>query len=356
VTGLTGRSLPVVRLGLIGAGSMGRLHAAVIRDLPDAELVAVAEPDLGAQELVQDLVPSANGYADHASMLAAESLDAVIVATPEPLHRAPVEAAAHIGLHVLVEKPMALDPLDCDAMLDACQTAGVVFMVGYILRFEPTYAALHAAVDAGRFGRPVAMYARRCATIQEARRLGGRVSALEYVGVHDIDQVLWNHGAPVRRVRARGARGRVWEELGTPDTIWTTIEFTDGTVAVIEAGWALPHAWGGWPAPPGWAPFGDVRFDLTGTAGFASIDLRQMNLVGIDDDGWMFPDTRHWPQVAGGIGGALRAEVEDFVRCVRTRQPPLVDGEQGREVTRLLALAMRSLAEDRDVAYGEAAA
>ena len=351
---MTGRSLDVVRLGLIGAGFMGRLHAAVIRDLPDAELVAVAEPDLGALELVQTLVPGARGYADHAAMLAGESLDAVVVATPEALHRAPVEAAARCGLHVLLEKPMALDPLDCDAMLETCQTAGVVLMVGYILRFEPTYAALHAAVEAGRFGRPVTMYARRCATIQEARRLGGRVSALEYIGVHDIDQVLWHHAAPVRRVRARGAHGRVWEELGTPDTIWTTIEFTDGAIAVIEAGWALPEGWGDWRPPPGWGPFGDVRFDLTGTAGFASIDLRQMNLVGIDDDGWMFPDTRHWPQVAGGVGGALRAEVEHFVRCVRTRQPALVDGEQGREVTRLLALAMRSLAEDRDVSYREA--
>jgi predicted dehydrogenase len=351
---VTGGSLHAVRLGLIGAGFMGRLHAAVIRDQPDAELVAIAEPDPGALELAQSLVPSANGYADHEAMLAGESLDAVVVATPEALHRAPVEAAARCGLDVLVEKPMALDPLDCDAMLDACETAGIVFMVGYILRFEPTYAALHAAVDAGRFGRPVAMYARRCATIQEARRLGGRVSALEYIGVHDIDQVLWHHGAPVRRVSARGARGRVWEELGTPDTIWTTIEFADGAIAVTEAGWALPEGWGAWSPPPGWAPFGDVRFDLTGTIGFASIDLRQMNLVGIDADGWMFPDTRHWPQVGGGVGGALKAEVEHFVRCVRTRQPPLVDGEQGREVTRLLALAMRSLAEDRDVAYAEA--
>lgn len=345
--------MDAVRLGLIGAGAMGRLHASVIRDLPDAELLAVAEPDARAIDLIRTIVPEARTYEDHAAMFLGESLDAVVVATPESLHRAPVEAAARHGLHVFVEKPMALDPVDCDAMLEACGAAGVRFMVGYILRFEAAYAALHAAVEAGRFGRPVAMYARRCATIQEARRLGGRVSALEYIGVHDIDQVLWQHAAPVRRVSARAARGRVWEELGTPDTIWTTIEFEDGATAVTEAGWALPEGWGGWAPPPGWAPFGDVRFDLTGTAGFGSIDLRQMNLVGIDDHGWMFPETRHWPLVAGGVGGALRAEVEHFVRCVRTGQRPLVDGDQGREVTRLLAMARRSLAEDRDVAYRE---
>jgi predicted dehydrogenase len=343
----------VVRLGLIGAGAMGRLHASVIRDVPDAELVAVAEPDGGAIDLIRTIVPEAHIYDDHATMLLDASLDAVVVATPESLHRAPVEAAAGHGLHVFVEKPMALDPADCDAMLLACNAADVRLMVGYILRFEPAYAALHAAVEAGRFGRPVAIYARRCATIQEARRLGGRVTALEYIGVHDIDQVLWHHAAPVRRVSARAARGRVGEELGTPDTIWTTIEFEDGTAAVIEAGWALPEGWGGWTPPPGWAPFGDVRFDLTGTDGFGSIDLRQMNLVGVDDHGWMFPETRHWPLVAGRVGGALRAEVEHFVHCVRTGQRPLVDGDQGREVTRLLALARRSLAEDRDVAYRE---
>jgi predicted dehydrogenase len=346
----------VVRLGLIGAGVMGRLHASVIRDLHGAQLLAVAEPDARAIDLIRTIVPEARIYDDHETMFVGESLDAVVVATPESLHRAPVEAAAAHGLHVFVEKPMALDPIDCDAMLEARAAASVLLMVGYILRFEPTYAALHAAVGAGRFGRPVAMYARRCATIQEARRLGGRVSALDYMGVHDIDQVLWNHAAPVRRVSARAARGRVWEELGTPDTIWTTIEFEDGAVAVAEAGWALPEGWGGWAPPPGWGPFGDVRFDLTGSAGFASIDLRQMNLVGVDDDGWMFPETRHWPLVAGGVGGALRAQVEHFVRCVRTGLRPLIDGHQGREVTRILAMARRSLAEDRDVAYRESLA
>jgi predicted dehydrogenase len=345
-----------VRLGLIGAGAMGRLHASVIRDLPDAELVAVAEPDARAIDLMRTIVPEARSYDDDEAMLGGESLDAVVVATPESHHRAPVEAAAQHGLHVFVEKPMALDPIDCDAMIEACTAAGIRLMVGYILRFEPAYAALHAAVRAGRFGRPVAMYARRCATVQEARRLGGRVSALEYIGVHDIDQVLWHHPAPVHRVSARAARGRVWEELGTPDTIWTTIEFEDGAVAVIEAGWALPEGWGGWAPPPGWAPFGDVRFDLTGTAGFGSIDLRQMNLLGVDDHGWMFPETRHWPLAAGAVGGALRAEVEHFVHCVRTGQQPLVDGDQGRQVTRLLAMARRSLAEDRDVAYRESLA
>lgn len=348
--------MDAIRFGLIGAGAMGRLHASVIRDLPDAELLAVAEPDAGAVDLIRAIVPAARTYDDHEAMFVGESLDAVIVATPESFHRAPVEAAARHGLHVFVEKPMALDPGECDAMIEACDAADVALMVGYILRFEPVYAALHAAVEAGRFGRPVAIYARRCATIQEARRLGGRVSALEYIGVHDIDQVLWNHGASVRRVSTRAARGRVWEELGTPDTVWATIEFDDGTAAVIEAGWALPEGWGGWSPPPGWAPFGDVRFDLTGTAGFGSIDLRQMNLVGIDDGGWMFPETRHWPLVAGGVGGALRAEVEHFVRCVRTGQRPLVDGIQGRAVTRLLSMAMRSLAEDRDIASRESPA
>ncbi|HET7678208.1 MAG TPA: Gfo/Idh/MocA family oxidoreductase [Candidatus Limnocylindrales bacterium] len=343
-----------LRIGLVGAGLMGRLHARALAALPDVQLVAAAEPDTASARALLDIVPDARIHAGHEQLLAEGSLDAVIVATPETAHREPVVAALLRGLPVLVEKPMAVEAEDGEAMLAAAERGGASLMVGYILRFEPAYAALHAAVESGTFGRPVAIYARRCATIQEARRLGGRVSALVYLGVHDFDQVLWHHPVAVRRVSVRAARGRVWQELGTPDTIWTTIDFEDGAVAVVESGWGLPEGWGGWQGRGGWSAFGDVRYDLTGTSGFGSIDLRQMNLLGVDDQGWMFPETRHWPEVAGVPAGALHTQLEHFVDCVRTGRRPLVDGEQGLAVTRLLTMATRALAEELAMPAGRA--
>ncbi len=87
------------------------------------------------------------------------------------------------------------------------------------------------------------------ASINEARRLNGRISPLLYIGVHDIDQMLWYHPVPVKSVYARPLYGRVWEEFKTFDSAWVMIEFEDGALGVHEVGWCLPETWAKWETP-----------------------------------------------------------------------------------------------------------
>ncbi|MGC8837764.1 MAG: Gfo/Idh/MocA family protein [Anaerolineae bacterium] len=333
---------------VIGAGFMGRNLALVGAALPYARCVGVADPDEGrARDLAEAC--HAPAYRDYETMLARERPVAVLVATPETHHREPAVAAAQAGCHLLVEKPLATTLEDADAILKACNQAGVKLMTGYILRFEPAYALIQAAVAEGSIGQFLSAYARRNAGIREARRLGGRCSVLTYLAVHDIDQILWYHPVPVARVWARGLRGRVWQELGVHDYTWTQMEFADGALGVVESGWGLPEAWASWQRPQNWGGFGDVQMNVLGTEGVLNLNLTPMDLRGCDQEGWKFPDTRHWPRVHGQLAGAVKGEVEHFFACILKDRDPLVTGLDGRRSLEVALAAQRSIELDAPV-------
>jgi len=283
-------------------------------------------------------------YADFYEMLDQHHPDAVIVATPESDHLEPVKAAAQAGCHVFLEKPMATSLEDADSITKACAEAGVKLMIGYILRFEASYALIKSAIDEGSIGRFLSAYARRVISINEARRLGGRVSPVTYIGVHDIDQMMWYHPVPVKSVYAKALHGRVWEELGVYDTAWMMIEFEDDALGVHEVGWCLPEEWAKWGRPSSWGGFGDVRMNVVGTQGALNLDFTPMNLFGVDREGWKLPDTRHWPTMHGKLVGAAKLELEHFFDCILEGKEPSVTGKDGRNSLEVMLAAEKSIA------------
>ncbi len=335
-----------VRFGVIGAGMMGSIHARIGHELLYPQLVAVADIDIGRARALAGTYGAA-AYTDFREMLHREALDAVIVTTPETDHREPVVMAAECGRHVFVEKPLAASLEDADAMITACDRQDVKLMVGFILRFEPCYTQIRDAVAGNAIGRFLSAYARRNAAIQEGRRLGGRTSVINYLAVHDADQILWyNAGCKVTRVTARALHGRMMAEYGVPDFSWLWVEFENGGLGVIECGWGLPESWPGWTdGPATWGGFGDVRMDVIGTEGVLSLDFTPMNLRGVHKDkGWMFPETRHWPVVNDQLGGCARLEMEHFFSCVALDRPPLIDGHEARRSLEVAIAAERSIA------------
>lgn len=333
---------------VIGAGFMGRNLARAGVALPYARCVGVADLD---EARAQDLATQcgARAYRDYETMLARERPDAVIIATPETHHREPAVAAAQACCSLLVEKPLATTLQDADAILGACAQAGTQLMTGYILRFEPAYALIQAAVAEGSIGQFLSAYARRNASIREARRLGGRCSVLTYLAVHDLDQILWYHPVPVTRVYARGLCGRVWQELGVHDYTWTQVEFADGALGVVESGWGLPETWAAWRQPQVWGGFGDVQMNVVGTEGVLNLNFTPMDLRACDQEGWKFPDTRHWPQMRSQVAGAVKLEVEHFFTCVLEGKEPLVTGLDGRRSLEVALAAQRSIEEGMPV-------
>lgn len=339
-----------VRFGVIGAGVMGALHARIGSELPWTELVAVSDPNLPR---AQGVVNSHGGkvYADYREMLEKEKLDAVVIATPETMHLDPVTAAAKSGCHIFLEKPLASSLADADAIISVCEAQKVLLMVGYLLRFDPCYAEIKKAAADGSLGKILTLYARRNAPIIEARRLYGRTTVVNYITVHDADQILWyQEGRQVTKVTAKAVRGRVWDEYKVPDFCWTLAEFDDGSLAVMETGWGMPERWGDWKGPEGWSWFGDVLMNVIGTQGVASLNFTPMNLFGVtNESGWMLPETRHWPEVNGRIAGAALLELEHFFECVLNGKQPLIDGREARRSLELALAADLSIAEEREV-------
>ncbi len=222
------------------------------------------------------------------------------------------------GKHILLEKPIATTLEDADAIIGEAARRNVKLMMAHILRYDVRYAQIKAAVDEGVIGRPMVCYARRNAPIAEARRLGGRVEVEEYISVHDIDQIFWFFNDKAVKVSAEIAEGPVKKELGVHDFIWITIRFQNGGLAVVETGWGLAEAMAKLAsALARWGGFGDVCLELIGEKGSLYLDYRPMTLVGVDEEGWKFPETLHWPQMHGEVVGDVLEEDRYFLRVLQ---------------------------------------
>lgn len=337
-----------ITFAIIGSGMMGSILTAAASELPYVKCVGTADVDFTRAQMLASRC-GGNAYQDFHIMLDKEKPEAVFIATPEPLHLSPVEAAAAHGAHIFLEKPMATTLADADAINKACRDAHVKLMIGYILRFEISYAMIQSAIAEGSIGKFLSAYARRMVTISEARRLGGRVSPLTYIGVHDIDQMLWYHPIPVVSVNAWATKGRVWEELGAYDSAWVMMEFEDGALGVHEVGWCLPEEWAKWQNPVSWGGFGDVRMNVTGTHGNLFLDFTPMSLYGVNQEGWKMPDTRHWPMLNNKRVGSVKLEVEHFFDCVLYDKSPSVTGEDGRRSLEVMLAAEQSISEGKKI-------
>src|SRR5947208_1772751 len=146
--------MPRVRTALIGCGKVGQIHAAALRELPESEFVAVCDRD-GARAAGFAEHHGTRAFTDVAAMLRDAAPQAVMVCTPHPLHAAAVIEAAAAGVHALVEKPLAANLADCDAMLAAARRAGTKLGVVSQRRFYEPVRRMQAAIDAGKIGRPV---------------------------------------------------------------------------------------------------------------------------------------------------------------------------------------------------------
>src|SRR3954471_4472000 len=150
------RQMPAQEIGfaIAGAGMVARYHATAIERTPGARLVAVcrSDPARAEETAAQFGVPC---LADYTNLLAREDVDAVCICTPSGLHGEQTVAAARAGKHVLVEKPIALTLADADAMIAACEQAGVRLGVALQRRTEPEFQRVHAAISSGELGRLV---------------------------------------------------------------------------------------------------------------------------------------------------------------------------------------------------------
>lgn len=330
-----------VRWGVIGLGWFGEVHAEVLSQMPGIELAALCTRRADRLKEVADRFGVRRRYTDYRQLLADEEVDAVSIVTHIYDHRDITIDALRAGKHVLLEKPMAPDVDQCDAILAAARTARGLFMVGHICRFDPRVTLAKEAIAAGRIGRIISMHARRNLSKWIGRQVLDKISALMGDGIHDVDLMLWFSQARPLSVYAQEIH------LGTnkyADGGWAMLRLDNDAVAVVESIWHLPET----------TPYQiDARMEVIGTDGALYIDCGDSGLTVHDSKGVQTPDALYWPKVFGQRFGILRAELRYFADCVlEGRKPDRITPEESRAAVHVMVAATESAATGRVMRLG----
>jgi predicted dehydrogenase len=316
--------MSALRVAVIGAGHLGRIHTRLLRGRSDVELLGVVEPMAETRERVAQEFQT-RGFAEVREIV--DQLDAAIVVTPTKYHHAVTLPLLERGIPCFVEKPITLLPADADALIAAAQRKNVVLQVGHVERFNPALMAVRESLGAVKY--------------IEATRTSGYTFRSIDIGVvldmmiHDIDIALSLAESAVVDVRA----------IGTPvfgpheDMAQARLEFANGCVANLTASRTS---------------YAQQRtLQVVSSTGFTALDLgaRKATVVGISErvargevDVYKAPPeevaaikerlfTEYLPkqELVVADSNAIADEHSDFFHAIRQQCSPTVTGEHGRD-------------------------
>jgi myo-inositol 2-dehydrogenase/D-chiro-inositol 1-dehydrogenase len=326
-----------VRIGVIGAGVMGNIHAANIAARVDgARAVAVADPHAQHVEECAKRHRIDTVYPGATEMLAAEDLDAVVLCSPGDTHGELIEATAIRGVHIFCEKPLERDLARAKAALEAVEKAGVKMMVGFNRRYDPSVRAAVDAAHSGRIGAPLTMHVIARDPVWGSKKKPPGDLFLDTT-IHDLDLASWAMADEVEWVSAIG--GVAGSRIDDPDWALTTLRFVGGAVATIDNNRLSAHGY-------------DQRLEIAGTGGVVTTDNERLHLASIRD-----AEGRHYarpqPFFSERYAASYVDEMRAFVRCIRDGGAPEPDGRDGLRALVLAFAAIRSYEEGRPVRPAE---
>lgn len=302
----------MIRVGILGAGFMGKTHAAAYARIPGVEVAAVVDGDLArAKQLVTEVGGEAGN--DLASLYTQPEIDVIDVCLPTPLHPQIAINSMQANKHVIMEKPMALSLPEADAMLDAARASGNYLMVAHVIRFWPEYIAIQELVQSGRIGKPRLATAYRLSNMpqwadwfRDPQAFGGAVLDLH---IHDLDFMNLLFGRPVSAT-AIGMK----HETGAWNHVVSQITYEAGS-ASVEASCMLPQDF---PFTAGLrlvCESGVVEYHFR--AGGASFEQgRPASYLLLHEDG------RPSQPITFEAGDGYYNELAYFIDCIKTGKPP----------------------------------
>jgi len=265
-----------IQFGIIGAGTWGATHAAILNEYGAVNLAGVCDANRSKAEALASryAIPSEHVYTNHKEMFKKCPIDAVSIVTPDFLHREFAVDAANAGKHILLEKPMATTRRDVADVMEAVARSGVRIMVDLHNRFSPPFAVAKASLDAGEIGDPYSAYFR----LNDAKWVAtdmlpwaAQSSILWFLGSHSLDTLRWFFGDEVERVYSVSRKGiLVAAGVDTEDIFQTILEFRHGGIATMENGWITPNTH---PC------VNDIKFNITGTRGMFNLDLSNSQMI-----------------------------------------------------------------------------
>ncbi|WP_038367016.1 Gfo/Idh/MocA family oxidoreductase [Bosea sp. UNC402CLCol] len=342
---------PPVQIAVIGAGAIGQRHARLCASHPESTLRAIVDPAPAAIALAGELdVPV---FADIESMIAAIRPEAVIVATPTPLHESICVAAAEAGLHLLVEKPISADVPSARRIIDVAEANGVSLLVGHHRRHNPIVAAAREIIGGGELGRLLAVNMLWAVRKPDAyftvpwRTQPGAGPVLTNL-IHDID-LLRHLCGEISAVTAHV--GNMGRGLAIEDTTAVLIRFETGALATVTASDAAPSPWS-WDANSGENPA--IRMSRANSTRFLGTQAALE-----------FPDLRIWRHATGEEpswnatsiseerlvtpADAYHSQLTHFCAVIRDGAAPVCSGEDGLRTLAAASAILLSASENRTI-------
>jgi predicted dehydrogenase len=320
----------VTKVGLAGLGYWGPNLARNFDEL--AELAWLCDLSEENRERFARRFPDARMTGDFDELLADETVEAVVVATPVVTHYELAKRALVGGKHVLVEKPPALTAVEAEDLLTDAEEAGRVLMPGHLLLYHPGVAALKGLIDSGELGEVLYVYGNR----QNLGQIRKDENALWSLGVHDLSVIL--HLLEEEPTEA-WARGESFLTEGVEDVVFCYLRFPSGKVAHMHLSWLDPHKM--------------RRITVVGRDKMAVFDDMELDRkLTIYDKG---PVERaetygEWVTRSGDLYSPkitndepLRLECEHFLGLVRGEGDPLKAARDGLAVVRTLEQLQASL-------------
>lgn len=334
------------RMAAIGLGLWGQNHALTYHKYHRSKLVVVCDMnEIRAREIAARYRCD---YTTDYRELASADIDAVSVATPDPLHHAPVLAMVRAGKHVLVEKPFTTTVAEAQELVSARKKAGVKGMVDFQWRWVTNNILIKEQFLSGKMGEPVMAYARLSDAIRVAKdwlSWAGNSGPHWFLLPHSMDIVRWFFAQEPVEVYALARKGILsGQGIDTYDAMQALVQFSGNAFATFETNWVVPDA-----APS----VVDAAMAVYGTKGKAESDP-DYNGLAITTDRHDFP----WVPVGqtdlyGRLNSHIYEPIKHFVDCVLDDKAPTASFEDGLINTAMIAAAVRSVEERRPVKISE---
>ena len=315
----------MLKIGVIGVGSMGKNHARVCSELENVDLVGVVDTDRTTAKKIADIF-NTNAFFDYKEII--PKIDAAIVATPTSTHYKIAMDLLDEGRHVLVEKPICSSIKEAEELVKKAEEEDLVLAVGHIERHNPAVRFVRDMANRKEFGEIISLSSKRVSNLPTRIRDVGVI--LDF-GVHDIDVMRFLVG-DIESVYARA--GRFNKDIKYEDHANIVLNFKNGVTGILEVNWLTPMK---------------VRkLFLTCSKNFVEVDyMRQLVIISsstfreMDEINlYNVPIQYNIHQITLERKEPLKNEITDFVEAIMRSREPLATGVDG-----LMALKVAKAAE-----------
>ena len=328
----------MVRVAVIGAGAWGINHVRAFARSKGAQLNLVCDPSDACRERARALAPHARLGKDLHEALAADDVDAMVLATPAKQHAEHARLALQAGKHVFVEKPLALNTADAQAVVALADARHLTLMVGHLMLYHPAVDRLKTLISIGELGRIFYVYSLRV----NLGRVRQDENALWSLAPHDVSMISYLLDDEPESVSARGG---TYLQSRIEDVVFINLRFRSGVTAQIQVSWLDPRK--------------ERRLTIVGSQKMVEFDdVHPVEKIRIYDKGVDRPPAFteyaqflsirsgdiHIPQVP--MVEPLERECLHFIECIRDGKRPLTDGHSALRVVRVLEAAQKSLESD----------